>query len=99
VQFIRGINESPEVYLQRVSAEVATQKELLQRTKEDNVRNENHNNNIAEQALRGGLVKFFSGFRRNTDESSSTETKDARWLKIMTVLFSISLLIYLIFIK
>ena len=98
VQFIRGSNESPEIYLQRISSEIITQKEALKSGRTDGFSEENLDNNIADHAIRSGLNKEASRFNKDIEDNTLIEAQEIKWLLKITTLFFISLLIYLIFI-
>jgi len=98
IQFIRQLHEAPEAYLQRISSEMIKMKESQNGIPEEKRQLFQPNDSTVEVALRAGLVKELVD-QDKLRKITVSDTKETRWLLIISVSFIALLIIYLIFHK
>lgn len=97
VQFTKSIKESPEMYLQRISAEVISQRENENiNSKKRAQTNDLNGNEIIETAARSGLLNDMILSKEGNGNEPSADN-DRKWLSRLIIVFLIVMIIYFIF--
>jgi len=98
IQFSRNYNESPEIYLHRISNEVIKQRENMNIDLVNKTEFNDLNGIRIETAIRSGLLKDFIGANKEK-KNEPTIDKVNKWLYRLIMIFSVILLIYFFFIQ